>query len=166
MKKTRKPTILIADGQTLSRKILRMLLRTEYDVVEAADGAEAVRLMKAAPGGIDGLLLDVRLSAGHGLRVLDLLRREGLTDRIPVIALTSAAEANGHRRCYEAGAADVIEKPYREDLLLYKLKWNLAHFHQHKENSAPPPSEASVVRRRRVALCETGCGECVGSVEK
>ena len=120
--------VLVADDVDFGRGILKMLLRREYEVLEAANGAEAISILKAEGRRISCLLLDIRMPGVDGYGVMDYMRTEGLLDRIPVIALTSISDPQGHMRCYESGAIDLIEKPYDEDMLLYKIRWNIERF--------------------------------------
>ncbi|MBO7721010.1 MAG: response regulator [Kiritimatiellae bacterium] len=123
-----KECILVADDVEFSRGILRMLLRGDYEVLEAADGSEAVTCLKEKADSIICVLLDIKMPGVDGYGVMDYMRRTGILDRIPVIAITSLSDPQGHIRCYESGAMDLIEKPYDEDLLLYKIRWNIARF--------------------------------------
>ena len=120
--------ILVADDAEFSRGILKILLRFDYDVLEAADGREAIARLKADAARIACVLLDIRMPGVDGYGVLDFMRGAGLADRIPVVALTSISDPRGHIRCYESGAFDIIEKPFDEDLLLYKLRWDIDRF--------------------------------------
>ena len=120
--------VLVADDVEFGRGILKMLLRGEYDILEAADGAEAIRRLEEASSRVSCVLLDIKMPGVDGYGVMDYMRKAGLMDRIPVIALTSISDPQGHIRCYESGAIDLIEKPYDEEVLLYKLRWNIARF--------------------------------------
>ena len=136
MKNIKKGCILVADDVEFVRGILKMLLRRDYDVVEAADGREAMACLNEMGDSIMCVLLDIKMPGVDGYGVLDYMRRTGLIDRIPVIALTSVSDPQGHIRCYESGVIDLIEKPYDEDLLLYKIRWNIERFR--RLNALPP----------------------------
>lgn len=125
---TKRDCILIADDVELSRNILKMLLRREYDVLVAADGLEAISRLKTDAHRISCVLLDIKMPGVDGYGVMDVMRRENILDRIPVIALTSISDPQGHIRCYESGAIDLIEKPFNEEVLLYKIRWNIERF--------------------------------------
>lgn len=122
--------VLIADDIEFSRGILRMLLRHDYDVLEATNGDEVLTLLKEYGERISCLLLDIKMPVLDGFGVMDHMRKSGLIERIPVIAITSLSDPQGHIRCYESGAIDLIEKPYNEDLLLYKVRWIIERFNR------------------------------------
>ncbi len=139
MKEKTKERILVADDAEFSRGILKMLLRFDYDVVEAADGRETIALLESESTRIACVLLDIRMPGVDGYGVLDFMRGAGLADKIPVVALTSVSDPQGHIRCYESGVFDIMEKPFDEDLLLYKLRWDIDRF---RRLNAPPQSNA------------------------
>ena len=59
---------------------------------------------------------------GNVRRVLRFMRENGLAGRIPAIMLTAIADTDAKIRCYDAGATDVVEKPYDEKLILHKVR--------------------------------------------
>lgn len=132
-----KEGILIADDMEFARGILKMLLQTEYTVYEAADGAEALSILERHGDEIACALLDILMPGVDGFEVMECMRKKGFLERIPVIALTAISDPKGHIRCYESGAVDIIEKPYNEDLLLYKVKWTISRFRRSARSSQP-----------------------------
>lgn len=165
--------VLVADDIDFGRGILKMLLRRDYDVLEAADGAQAIERLKEAPSRISCVLLDIKMPGVDGYGVMDYMRSEGLLEKIPVIALTSISDPQGHIRCYESGAIDLIEKPYDEEVLLYKIRWDIDRFRrlaapaqsispapagspaQDGSGARPSPLDAVKDRCRRMFALET-----------
>ncbi len=135
--------VLVADDVDFGRGILKMLLRRDYDVLEASDGREAIACLKKEAARISCVLLDIKMPVVDGYGVMDYMREEGLMDKIPVIALTSISDPQGHIRCYESGAIDLIEKPYNEEVLLYKIRWNIDRFRRLVASAAIPAQRAS-----------------------
>jgi CheY-like chemotaxis protein len=83
------PTVVLADDKTSIRQMTALMLRGEkVDVVEAADGVEALRLCrKLKPA---ALIADLRLPVVDAVGALSRLRREGLA--IPVMIHTGLRE--------------------------------------------------------------------------
>lgn len=163
MKAENKECVLIADDVEFARGILRMLLRRDYEVLEAADGEEAVSLLKDNAPRISCVLLDIKMPGLDGYGVMDYMRQAGLMDRIPVIALTSLSDPQGHIRCYESGAIDLIEKPYNEDVLLYKLKWVIARFRRLSGlTPASTPASPKSAEDSPLAAVRRHCAEAYG----
>lgn len=117
-----RPKILLADDADVGRAILRSLLRKEFDVVEACNGLEAIRALESSEGGLSAVILDVMMPVMDGFRVLRFMREKELIGRIPAIMLTAISDTDAKVRCYEAGATDVVEKPYDEKLIVQKIR--------------------------------------------
>lgn len=84
--------ILLVDDQDLLRSAFQMLLDSQEDlevVATAADGAAALAAMRSRPGGIDLVLLDIRMPVLDGLGVLREARRDPALAGAPVLVLTT-----------------------------------------------------------------------------
>lgn len=111
-------TICIADDDVTSRQTLRAIMSGEgHHVVEAADGAEALRAVNEH--GVDLLMTDIFMPGIEGLEVIRILRESH--PGLPVIAFTAgsaftAFETLGWARSY--GVSGALTKPFsREDIL-------------------------------------------------
>lgn len=120
--------ILIADDIEFSRTVLKTLLGKDYSVIEAANGNQAVQILQKYADELSCVLLDVKMPGLDGYGVLDYMRSSGLLNKIPVIAITAVSDMNSHVQCYESGVIDLIEKPFYEDMVLYKVKFNIGRF--------------------------------------
>lgn len=124
----KKECILVADDAAIDRRVIKMLLRHDYDVDEAVDGSDALRQMEENPERYACLLLDMLMPVMDGFKVLAHLQEDHLLERVPVIALTAISDTEGHIKCYESGAIDLIEKPFDQEMLRYKIKFNISRF--------------------------------------
>lgn len=115
--------LVIADDDETIRALLRMTLaEEEYDIVEAADGNEA--LERVAEGRPDLVLLDWKMPGQHGSLVLDELKARHPT--LPVIVLT-AEQQDHHRALAESLRADAfLTKPFSPLELLETIERLLA----------------------------------------
>ena len=114
--------ILIADDAAVDRSILVALLDGEYDVTEAGDGEEVIDALKRNPDAYKCILLDIRMPGVDGFGVLEYMRENSLLGKVPVIALTALTDAADQIRCYRAGVTDLLEKPYNQEVLKFKLR--------------------------------------------
>src|SRR5688500_3110404 len=88
--KKNKKRILIVDDEPDTIELLEFNLKSAgYDIVTAADGAEALR--KARSADPDLIILDLMLPEIDGLQVCKLLRHDPATTKIPVLMLTAKA---------------------------------------------------------------------------
>jgi class 3 adenylate cyclase len=118
-------TILIADDDRASRKLLRRLLEQDgHSVRAAADGAEALELF--ADGAIDIVLLDIVMPGLDGISVLELLKATPAGNHVPVIMITAVDEIESVVRCIEAGADDYLPKPFNPVVLRARINAGLS----------------------------------------
>ena len=114
--------LLAVDDSAMNRDLVEMALSREgASVTLAADGQQAVQLLRASPAGFDAVLMDVQMPVMDGRTATRLIREElGLT-RLPVIALTAGVLAEEQRLIREAGADEVLAKPLDLALLVATL---------------------------------------------
>ena len=113
--------ILIVDDEETVRKLLKRTLEEGgYDVVTAANGAEA--LEKLSQFNVSLVLLDIKMPGLDGFQVLDRIRQ--LSD-IPVIMLSAIKEVPTIRDSLALGADDYIRKPFRTRELLARIQAKL-----------------------------------------
>ena len=102
------PTILLADDEPANRNVLRHVLELEgYDFEEAVDGEEA--LQKALAGGIDLVLLDIKMPKKDGMEVLQALHEAEAT--VPVVMITGHGTVETAVEATKLGAVNFLEKP-------------------------------------------------------
>ena len=100
--------LLVVDDEDRIRRLLRMYLEKEnYDIEEAADGAEALDM--ALNNEYDLILLDLMLPEMDGIEVAKALREEKDT---PIMMLTAKGEEVSRIEGFEVGADDYIVKPF------------------------------------------------------
>jgi DNA-binding NtrC family response regulator len=106
-------TILVVDDEEDLRRIISRMLSSQGKVLEAADGAEAVRIIKESVP--DLLLLDVTLPDGSGLDVLK--QAHVLAPALPVLMLTGQLDIDTARDALEQGARAYMTKPFEPSAL-------------------------------------------------
>jgi CheY-like chemotaxis protein len=108
--------IIIADDYADNRELLRLMLSAAgYEILEAKDGLECLRIVKAETP--DLVLIDLSMPALDGWGVLRELRADERTRSIPCVAFTALAEMD-QERAREKGFDAYIAKPFNgKDLL-------------------------------------------------
>jgi len=114
--------ILIADDDPILRALVcDMLGEFDHVVEEAADGQQAVDLLRAQP--FDLLIVDMLMPNKDGLEVIMETRGAGLT--LPIIAITSGGRMDAPSLLKPAkvlGADDVLPKPLHADTLVKAME--------------------------------------------
>lgn len=116
----RAPAIFIVDDDEAVRDSLRLLLESAglAPVVAFASGSSFLAEAEPQPG--DCLLLDVRMPDMDGLELQVELNRRGV--RLPLIIMTGHGDVPMAVRAMKAGAADFLEKPFSDELLLDSVR--------------------------------------------
>jgi len=113
--------ILLADDE----RNLRMLVHTtledaEYQILEAANGTEALEMAKKEKP--DLLVLDWMMPGLSGIEVAKLLREDPETANIPIIMLTAKGQERDREKGQSIGAYAYLLKPFSPLQLLEKVK--------------------------------------------
>jgi two-component system, cell cycle response regulator DivK len=104
------PLVLIVDDNEKNRKLARDVLRADgLRTLEAGRGDEAI--IVATENRPDIVLLDLRLPDMNGTEVANQLRREPVTGRIPIVALSASTYAWSSDRLVAAGFDGYLQKP-------------------------------------------------------
>jgi len=118
-------TILIVDDIDINRLILREILSSEYDIMEAADGFQAIEKLLNSPIVPSAVLLDIMMPGMDGFEVLALMKANVRTERIPVLFITAADANTNESRGLQEGASDYISKPFNPDVVKARIKNNI-----------------------------------------
>ncbi len=103
--------VLVIDDEPSIRHILRCSFEAHgYEVIVAEDGQRGVAMARRQRP--DVIVLDLLMPVMNGHMVLDALRSDGRTDRVPTVVLTALAQASTRERCTEQGAIAVLTKPF------------------------------------------------------
>ena len=137
--------VLVVEDQPLNREVAEGMLASLGIAVEtAADGREALARIEAESGAFDLVLMDCEMPVMDGLAATAALRRaEGSGRRLPVIALTANATAEGRAACIAAGMDDHLAKPFtREALRAVLERWLPGVSAASPPEAAPAPTLA------------------------
>lgn len=120
-----KPRILIVEDDPDLRTILKLqLLSQDYDVIEAADGAEGFAAAQAqAP---DMVILDLMMPVLDGFGFLKRVRSIMTMTEVPILILTASEDERNKLRGFQYQADSYMNKPYDLDALSVEVARLLA----------------------------------------
>jgi signal transduction histidine kinase len=124
-----RPIILVADDEPDMLRFLKSQLISEYEVLEAVDGQQAVD--KASQFLPDIILLDMMMPEKDGVQACRELRQQTSTQSIPVVLLTARADEETKLAALSAGASDFLAKPFSTIELHVRIK-NLVQSHEYQ----------------------------------
>jgi two-component system response regulator MprA len=110
--------VLVVDDDPAVRSAISRALRIDYEVDEAADGAEALARQASTPS--DAIVLDLLMPEVGGLDVCRTLRRRG--DAVPVLVVTARDAVDDRVEGLDAGADDYLVKPFAIEELRARLR--------------------------------------------
>lgn len=106
-----KPCVIIVEDVPENLRILVELLKPDYRVIPAKDGAAALKKISKSPFP-DLVLLDIVMPGMDGYEVCRQLKENPKTQHIPVIFITAISEVMDEAKAFEIGAVDYITKPF------------------------------------------------------
>lgn len=118
-----RPLVLVVEDDEAILALLTAVLSTEYDVVAAGTGADA--LSRALDQALDLILLDVGLPDASGLDVCRRMKKHPTLAGVPVIFLTSRTSPDDEVDGFEAGGVDYITKPINPAVLRARVRNHL-----------------------------------------
>lgn len=128
--------ILVVDDEKVNVEVLEAFLSTEYDVIKAYDGIEALLIIDKDPPDI--ILLDVMMPKMNGYEVCSKLKQNPKTMGIPIIMITCLKEKQDKIKAIEIYADDFLSKPVDFQELRVKIKslLRLKQYHDALEGEA------------------------------
>lgn len=110
--------ILLAEDNPVNQLVAEALLKKfGLQITHAADGAEAVHLLRLAPAGYDLVLMDIQMPNMDGYAATHLIRTELGLSRLPIIAMTAHVMEEERQHCLSSGMNDHIAKPIQKQAL-------------------------------------------------
>ncbi|WP_215224920.1 hybrid sensor histidine kinase/response regulator transcription factor [Echinicola shivajiensis] len=113
-------TILVTEDNQELRRHLCDILQASYNVLEAADGKEGLKVAKSQS--LDLVISDVMMPEMDGMELCQELKTNIRTSHIPVILLTAKTSENYQNSGYKFGADAYITKPFDAEILEIRIR--------------------------------------------
>lgn len=111
--------ILIVDDEKMMLHVAMSILKSKYEVICAGSAEEAIHLYDEEEP--DLILTDINMPGMDGLEMVEILRGEhGM--KVPVMFMTGSEGDTAETRVFDHGAEDFIRKPFKADVLLYRVE--------------------------------------------
>ena len=115
-----KRTVLVVEDNEINREMLTAILSSEYRVLEAENGQEALVLLEQYKEGISLIFLDIIMPVMDGYTFLSVMKANPAYSSIPVIVITQSDEVSDEVAALSHGAADFVIKPYQSQIILHR----------------------------------------------
>lgn len=118
-------TVLVADDEKEIRSFIRVYLEKDgYNVIEAQDGEEVLRLLNQ---NIDIVILDIMMPEIDGIEVLRRIRE---INNVPILIVSAKSESFDRILGLDLGADDYIVKPFDPLELVARVSSNIRRFYK------------------------------------
>ncbi len=118
--------VLIIDDSKTDRNIMRKSLEPMgITLLEAADGVEALNMLKQGDQHFDAMLVDIEMPRMDGYTLAAEIKKYNKYKNLPLIAVTSRTGKADRMRGVESGMIEYITKPYSPDYLMSVVKRNI-----------------------------------------
>jgi two-component system chemotaxis response regulator CheY len=114
--------LVVDDSRAIRMLLKKTLSQLGYEVLEAANGKEALEIMEAGNTGVKLVLADWNMPEMNGLELLKRLRQLPALASVAVVMVTTETEMEQIAEALEAGANEYVMKPFTRDILVEKLE--------------------------------------------
>jgi PleD family two-component response regulator len=122
---TERPRILVVDPSKRNLAVIaRRLWEAGYRIATAERAEHAIAELHLAR--VDLMLAELDMPATDGAELTRLVRDEIMWRDLPIMLITGRSEPTGLVRAYEAGADDVIVKPFHFEVLFARIERRLS----------------------------------------
>ena len=122
--------ILVADDESRMRKLVKdFLIKSNFEVLEAEDGSQALDLFYATKD-IALIILDVMMPKMDGFEVCREIRQ---TSQVPIIMLTAKGDERDELQGFQLGVDEYITKPFSPKILVARVEAVLRRTNQAEE---------------------------------
>ena len=122
--------ILVADDESRMRKLVKdFLIKSNFEVLEAEDGSQALDLFYATKD-IALIILDVMMPKMDGFEVCREIRQ---TSQVPIIMLTAKGDERDELQGFQLGVDEYITKPFSPKILVARVEVVLRRTNKEEE---------------------------------
>jgi two-component system chemotaxis response regulator CheY len=115
--------MVVDDSRTIRTIIRRILIELGYEVCEAGNGIEALKVIEVEKAAVKLVLADWNMPEMNGLELLKQLRLDPALSSLKIIMVTTETEMDHMASALEAGADEYVMKPFTKDILVEKLEY-------------------------------------------
>ena len=120
-----KKKVLIVDDEPNVRRLSRIILNKQFDIIEAEDGRQALEQVTAQKP--DVILMDMMMPKMDGLTACHIIKTDPMTKATPIIMVTAIGFELNIRLSQQMGANGYVTKPFLPQELLGKILEVLAN---------------------------------------
>lgn len=113
--------ILVVEDNLMNRMMLCEILASQYEILEAGNGEEALQVLREYGEAISLILLDIVMPVMDGYTFLSIMKADSAYASIPVIVTTQSDGESDEVAALSHGATDFVAKPYKPKVILHRV---------------------------------------------
>lgn len=113
--------VLIVEDSVVTRRMLESILHKDYNVLQAANGQEAMKVLNELKSDVSIIILDLNMPVMDGLTFLGEMQKVKELMNIPVLVVTKSVDQQSELEALAAGATDFIRKPYNPQAMKHRI---------------------------------------------
>lgn len=114
-------TVLIVDDSRITLDMIEFMISSaDYEIVTALGGLEALELMDRKA--VDLAVVDINMPGMDGYTLIRKIRSDKVFREVPIIIITTEAEARNKEKGFEAGANAYLVKPVQADEMIAQIR--------------------------------------------
>ncbi len=121
-KQSEKNCILIIDDDFINRELLKNIFSSQYSFEEAINGKDGLLKIREHKEKLCAIILDVEMPEVTGIELLEIIEKEGVTERVPTFLITVHDDDALVENAYRMGVVDVISKPVTPIIIQKRVK--------------------------------------------
>jgi two-component system chemotaxis response regulator CheY len=114
--------LVVDDSRTVRTILAKSLKELGFEVLEAENGLEALKVIEFEKATVNLILLDWDMPEMNGLELLKRLRQSPEFSSLVVVMVTAETEMSHIAEALEAGANEYVMKPFTKDILAGKIE--------------------------------------------
>ena len=115
-------TMLVVDDMEINRASLESIFETDYRILQAGDGEEALRILEEQNYKVDMILLDLMMPGMNGQTFMQERKNDPRILNIPVVIITADDTTEQQVLTMELGASDYIVKPFIPEIVTRRVQ--------------------------------------------
>lgn len=115
-------TMLVVDDMEINRASLESIFETDYRILQAGDGEEALRILEEQNYEVDMILLDLMMPGMNGQTFMQERKNDPRILNIPVVIITADDTTEQQVLTMELGASDYIVKPFIPEIVTRRVQ--------------------------------------------
>ncbi len=157
--------ILVVDDVEINREMLANFLESEYHIVTAENGEEALKEIRNQKENIEAILLDIQMPVKDGFSVIHEMQEMSLMDKIPILIISAEHSVEIENKCFEMGVSDFIHKPFEPSLVKQRVK-NIVELFRYKKSLEEKVGKQTAALRKQYRLLQLQAAKLKESNEK